>query len=60
MPTKVLYKKGNNVIVSYQAYLNLKKKKKKGPIKLTPLIEGKVGQLDEKSEKDLLTYMGIQ
>lgn len=61
MPTRVHYKKGDGVVVSYRQYLGLihQKKRKKGP--LEPLVQGKiVGSLDQNTGKKLLKYMGIK
>lgn len=60
IPTRVRYKKGNAVILSYEQYLNLKHKKKARGKSLLPLVSGKIRKpLNESSEEELIRYLGL-
>ena len=66
-PTRVHYKEGDSVILSYEEYLRLKSQKnfsgrkgKKSSQKLKSLVSGKILKpLNQKAEEELLDYMGI-
>ena len=59
--TQVVHKKGDSIVLSYRYYQNLLRKRREGCKKLIPLVEGKIVKpLDEKSERELLKYMGIK
>ena len=61
-PTKIHYKKGDAIVVSYQQYQALKRarkgmKKGKG---LRALVPGKIRKpLNEKAGEELMQYMGL-
>ncbi len=64
VPTRIRYKKGDAVILSYQQYLALTQKKKlkikKKSKGLKPLLSGKIKKpLNERAEKELMHYMGL-
>ena len=60
-PVKVRYKQGDSVVISYRQFLQLSTKQKKQGKLLKPLIQGKIiSALGDKSEKELLAYMGIK
>lgn len=62
IPTRIQYKKGNAVLLSYNQYLRLKGKKIKPARRkgLQPLMAGKILKpLDEKAEEELMRYMGL-
>lgn len=67
-PTRVKYKKGDSVILSYDQYFqltkstsNIRTRKSKISKKLEPLIEGKMLKpLNAKTESDLLKHLGIK
>lgn len=63
LPTKITYKNGNAVIISFEDYVRLKlgvksiKGKSAGSVKLKGRINEPLG---EQSEESLLKYMGIK
>jgi len=67
IPTRIRYKKGDAVILSYQQYLALtqnrklkRSKMKRSGKSLKPLLSGKILKpLNEKAEKELMHYMGL-
>ncbi len=64
VPTRIRYKKGDAILLSYQQYLTLTQKKKskfkKKEKGLQPLLSGKILKpLNEKAEKALMRYMGL-
>ena len=61
IPTRVRYLRGDSVVLSYRQYQHLLKRRKKAPKGLEPLVRGRiVGDLNERTEKGLLKYMGIR
>lgn len=59
MPARIRYRGGDAILLSYEQYLALRKKKKRLH-QLQPLVQGKILKpLNEESEKQLLDYMGI-
>ncbi len=62
IPTRVRHKKGDTIILSYHQYLALRgKKKRAGSGRLGPLVRGRItGELNERTEKMLLRYMGLK
>lgn len=62
IPTRIKYKKGNAVILAYDQYLALKKRKKdkKSSRELRPLLSGRILKpLNERAEEELVRYMGL-
>ena len=68
-PTRVRYKKGDSVLMSYRQYLDLtsrptqssRMKRGKGKEGLSPLVRGRILKpLGKESERELLDYMGIK
>lgn len=63
VPTRIRYRKGDAVILSYKQYSALKERKPhpaRGSRTLNPLVKGRIiGKLNEKSDKAVMKYMRI-
>ena len=62
IPTRIRYKKGDAVLLSYSQYEAIKRNKRrpKNPKKLQPLLSGKIRKpLNQKAEEELMQYMGL-
>lgn len=62
VPTRIHYKKKDAIVLSYERYLALggRLKKPRHSKTLQPLIPGRILKaLDEKSEKEVMRYMGL-
>ncbi len=61
-PTRIRYKKGDAVLMSYRQYQALQRHRKplKGRNVLRPLIDGTIVKpLNEDAEAELMRYMGL-
>lgn len=63
VPTRVRYRRGDAVVVSYKQYHDLlhRKRGRKRAAGLQPLVEGKIhGTLGDPTGKTLMRYMGLK
>lgn len=61
-PTRIRYKKGDAVLMSYRHYQALRQRKKPLTARtgLHPLVDGKIVKpLNEQAEAELMRYMGL-